>query len=440
MPPYAGVDMAGSIGTTRTGERIHTLDVLRGVAICGILLMNIYSMGGTREYPLTTFPASWNAEWVCWGLQTLFVQGAMRGLFTMLFGAGMLLMLRKADGPNASVAPIDAWARRSIGLMAFGIAQWVLFLWPGEILWNYGVSGLFLLAFRTAKPRTLIAAAALLIAGLSANIGYRTWQQVDQLQQTTAVTRPAGEAQVAALRAAGQMRDAIHPSASEIAHEVAERTHYVSLLKWSAHYWTTENIGVTGWIDVAESVGFMLIGMALFRMGVLTGNAPASTYRWMMAIGYGGGLAMRALVVTLAARTNWDMASPVIGTPLWTLSAALFQPGRLLVTIGHVGLVVTLFQSGWLGRAVTLRSLGRMTLTVYCLQSILGSMLFYGFGLVGAFGLPVLWGIAAGIWVVTALFCRWWLARFEMGPGERLIRAIAYGGFTKKAGSRVDPL
>ncbi|WP_447412972.1 hypothetical protein, partial [Clostridium perfringens] len=75
------------------------------------------------------------------------------------------------------------WTRRCLALMGFGTALWLVFLWPGEILWNYGVTGLFLLAFRTARPRVLIAAALLLIAGLSASDGYWTREQAQQLQQ-----------------------------------------------------------------------------------------------------------------------------------------------------------------------------------------------------------------------------------------------------------------
>ncbi|WP_447413079.1 DUF418 domain-containing protein, partial [Clostridium perfringens] len=85
---------------------------------------------------------------------------------------------------------------------------------------------------------------------------------------------------------------------------------------------------------------------------------------------------------------------------LWAISEGLFQPARLLVTLGHVGAIALLFRSGALGEAVTLRALGRMTLSVYCLQAILGSILFYGFGLVGAFTLAQLWLIAGGIWIV----------------------------------------
>ena len=411
--------------------RIDALDVLRGVAVCGILLMNIWGMGGVTEYPLTTFPARWNLEWVTWGLQTVFVQGAMRGLFTLLFGAGMLLMLRRADGEDGRAAPIDVWARRSLVLMAIGTLQWAVLMWPGEILWNYGVSGLFLLAFRTARPRTLLLAAALLIAGLAADTAHWTSQKVDQYHEGAATSAPATPDQRVAKEAAEAQRATVHPAPALIAERVEQRTHLPSLLRWSANYWAGENIGITGWLDVAESVAFMLVGMALFRWGVLTGAAPASTYRRMMLIGYGGGLAWRLLPVLLAARTGWDMGSPAVAAWQWTVALAMFEPARLLVTLGHAGLVLWLLQRGAFGRAETLRALGRMTLTVYCLQSLIGSALFYGLGLVGRLSLLELWGVAAAVWVATALFCRWWLARYAMGPVERVLRALAYARWTE---------
>ncbi|WP_374945022.1 DUF418 domain-containing protein [Sphingomonas sp.] len=417
--------------------RIDALDVLRGIAVCGILLMNIFGMGGLDEYPLTTFPARPNAEWITWGLQTVFVQGAMRGLFTMLFGAGMLLMLRRAEGEDGRAAPIDVWARRALVLMALGTLQWAVLLWPGEILWNYGVSGLFLLAVRTANVRTLVIAAGLLIAGLSANTAYWTHQQVDQYHDGTAAIalRDAGSPLTAERRDAATaleaQRAAIHPRPATTVERLAQRTHFVSLLRWSAAYWARENIGITGWLDIAESLAFMMIGMALFRTGVLTGAAPPSTYRRMILIGYGGGLAWRAVPVLLAARTGWDMGNPAVATWQWTLALAMFEPARLLVTLGHAGLALALLQRGAFGRADTLRALGRMALTVYCLQSAIGSALFYGLGLVGRFSLPGLWTITVAMWIATALFCRWWLARFAMGPVERVLRVLAYAQWSE---------
>jgi uncharacterized protein len=439
---FGTVQRPVSSGPTNAADRIHTLDVLRGVAICGILLMNIWTMGGVAEHPLLRFPAGWTSEWISWAVQTILVQGAMRGLFTLLFGAGMVLMLRRAEGPDGKATSLDIWARRCLALMAFGTAQWALFLWPGEILWNYGVTGLFLLAFRTARPRTLLIAAGLLIAGLSANNAYWTHEEVVQLQQGSTLLAhgtgaPLSDDEAAAVRAERQARGNIHPTAATHRAEIERRTHWGSLIRWSGRYWATENLSVTGWLDVAESLSFMLVGMALFRLGVLTGAASDATYRRLMLWGYGAGLAWRALPVVLGVRSGLDMGSPLVTPFWWTLNEASFEPARLLITLGHAGLIVTLLRAGWLGRAVTLRALGRMTLTVYCLQSILGSTLFYAAGLVGRLTLLELWLIAAGIWTITALFCRWWLARVDMGPGEQLLRAIAYG--TLPAGRRRGP-
>ena len=428
-----------------TADRIHTLDVLRGVAICGILLMNIFGMGGVTAVPVTRFPIGWTAEWITWGIQSLFVQGAMRGLFTLLFGASMLLMLRRAEGPGGSAAPLDVWTRRCLALMGFGIALWLVFLWPGEILWNYGITGLFLLAFRTARPRALIAAALLLIAGLGANDAYWTRQQAAQWQQGHEAAalvvqgRTIDADQRAALTAAEAEQARIHPSPASIRDKISERTRARSLWRWSENYWFGANLAFTGWLDIAESLAFMLIGMAMFRAGILTGAAPVRTY-WTMAIaGYGGGLALRGLHLWLLVRSGLDMGTP--GTPpiVWALIEGAFQPARLLVTLGHVGTIVLLFRSGVLGEAKTLRSLGRMTLSVYCLQALIGALLFYALGLVGLFTLPQLWLIAAGIWIVSAILCRSWLAHHAMGPAETLLRRIAYGS-ARAAAARTAPV
>lgn len=418
-------------------SRIAALDVLRGVAICGILLMTICKMGGVTGYPIDRFPPALDAQWLGWGVQTLLVDGTMRGLFTLLFGASMVLMLRRVDEPGAGSAPIDVWARRCLALMAFGVVEWLVFLWPGEILWTYGISGFGLLAFRRAPTRALVLAAGVLLVGLSLNAGYRTYGVTAQAQAgrvDIAAGRTGSEAAQAARAAALRVR----PTAEMRAQAIEQRTHWFSLLRWSERFWLDENIGGTGWLEVAESVAFMLIGIALFRLGVLTGTAPPATWRWLMIAGYGLGLPLRGLAVWLGVASGLDIASGAVDPVVWALSDALFQPGRLAVTLGHVGAIMWLLRAGWLGRADTLRALGRMALSVYALQAILGSLIFYAGGLVGRFALPGLWGIAVLIWGLTALFCRWWLARFEMGPAESALRSVSRGAWAWPARRRVE--
>jgi uncharacterized protein len=424
----------GKPAPVRLEERIDTLDLLRGVAICGILLMNIPAMGMIGESGRPAFPARWNPDWVLWSVQTVLFEGTMRGLFTMLFGAGMLLMLRRAEGIDPQVTPFDVWTRRCLALMALGVVQWAVFMWPGEILWLYGASGLFLLAFRNARPRILIGSAAALLLVLTVHDGFDGSTRATTLQASipAAAAKAAGktltEDQQGALKAAEKIRASFHPSAADVEKEMIQRTHLPALLAWSWADWREYNLELEFWIGLLESCGFMMIGMALYRTGILTSGASGATYARLMAIGYGGGLTLRLVSLWWGSRTGFDFDIARLNPIAMTLRNADYEPARLLVTLGHVGLLMTLWRAGLLGRAVTLRAFGRMALTVYSLQSILTSLLFYGFGYVGAFGFAALMGIAALIWIATAILCRLWLARFAMGPAEALLRAIAYNG------------
>ncbi len=127
---------SGAVAPIRPADRIETLDILRGVAVCGILAVNIFVMGTVAGTQGRAFPADWNADWIAWGAQRLLFEGPMRGLFTLLFGAGMLLMLKRAEGPQGLAAPVDVWARRCLVLLLFGVAHFALLMWPGEILWT----------------------------------------------------------------------------------------------------------------------------------------------------------------------------------------------------------------------------------------------------------------------------------------------------------------
>jgi len=418
-------------------DRIETLDLLRGVAICGILLMNIPYMGMVGDLGMPAFPAMWNADWIAWGIQSVLFEGTMRGLFTMLFGAGMLLMLRRAEGEAPDVSPVDVWARRCWALILLGIIQFVLFLWPGEILVNYGVTGLFLLAVRTVKPRALIAGAAAILIVMSCFYIHQRVERTQMLQASTAAAaakaanKKLTEEQEGALEAREKAIEIYHPKPADTARQIKERTHFPSILTWSLGQWNDWNMGGSEWyLLICESIAFMMIGMALFRTGILTGNGSAATYRWMMLIGYGGGFAGRLVALYWGSRTGFDLDFDKLSVSYTVFRNAMYEPTRLAITIGHVGLLATLFRSGALGRAKPLRALGRMALTVYSLQSIITSVLFYALGWVGSFGFATLMAIAVSIWVITGAFAMWWLDRFDMGPAERFLRAMSYGSLS----------
>ncbi len=367
----------------------------------------------------------------------------MRGLFTMLFGAGMLLMLRKAEGDAPQVQPFDVWARRCWALIILGIIQFTIFLWPGEILVNYGITGLFLLAARTARPRTLIIGGVAILIVMTGFFIHKRVEQTQMVQSSISAVaaKEAGKTltdeQKGAIEARDKVAGMFHPKPADVAKEIGQRTHFPSILTWSLDQWNDWNMGGSDWwLQICESLGFMMIGMALFRTGILTGGASAATYRWMMIAGYGSGFALRLFILYWGSRTAYDFDVNKLSVIYTAFRNAAYEPSRLAITLGHIGLIATLFRSGALGRAKPLRSLGRMALTVYSLQSILTSILFYGLGWVGSFGFAVLMGITASIWVITCLFSMWWLDRYEMGPAERFLRAMAYGNFRLR---RSDP-
>ncbi|QNG43536.1 DUF418 domain-containing protein [Sphingobium yanoikuyae] len=431
------------IAPTQAGRRIDTLDLLRGFAICGILLMNIPVMGGIGFSQGLPWPMLWNADWIALVLQLLFFEGTMRGLFTVLFGAAMFLMLRAPssmgtdgmglDGADPEAGRFDVWARRCLALMLLGVVQWAAFLWPGEILWNYGLCGLLLLGFRTLRPRALMVWAGVFLAGLSLMTAVTRYEQAD-LQRTSLVAQEAkaaghalSEEQNEAIKQVATMRAQIHPDAAAVKAEVAQRTSLPGVLFWSLNMWAEFNLSAKGWETVAESLGFMLLGMALLRTGILSGEAQPRLYWRLVVIGYPLGLGLRAVGLAYSARMGFNIAPELVIPLASALKGGCYEVARLAVMFGHLGLIVGLYQRGMLGRAWPVRAMGRMALSIYSLQSILTSLLFYGFGQIGHFGFAGLMGIAVAIWLVTCAFAVWWLSFSAMGPAEYVLRRLAYG-------------
>ncbi len=422
-------------GPTRTTSRIETLDVIRGIAVCGILLFNMPLMGFIKPNGEPPFPAGWDLNWGLWGLLQVTMEGSMRGLFTMLFGAGMLLMLRLAEGEQPQMAPIDVWTRRCLGLAVLGVVNFAVLLWPGEILWQYGVAGLVLLAFRKARPRHLIVTSLTCLVAMTAIDGFRGAHHARVVhdgasaQAVQAAHKPLSAEQDKAIKVVAGLHDSMHPAARAVAEERDARTHWPSVVGWSWDWWSNFDMTQVGWFFVLEDICGMLMGMALFRMGVLTGQASSRVYATLIGVGYVGGFALRGLDLWTGARVGFDPS--VLGGPGWlvTFNYAGLEVARILVTLGHVGLITLLFRRGLLGRATPLRALGRMALTTYMAQSLITSVLFYGFGLLGRFSYAGLMGLCVCIWIVTGVFCWAWLRRFEQGPVEALLRAVAYDTF-----------
>ncbi|ATQ41518.1 DUF418 domain-containing protein [Caulobacter mirabilis] len=377
------------------GERIASIDALRGFALVGILLVNIVAFGAMLDWPQPFGrPDLANPDWRIWLVQNLFIEGAMRGLFSMLFGAGMLLFLREAQGAEARAGRTGLFVKRSLWLVGFGAVNGTLLLWPGDILLVYGLAAFVILPFAKLRERTLLVVAAITLAVLS------VWAiDVFGVGKPEILTRETpGYLAEKAVRTAGYLTNLV----------------YISRLTWD---WTFD-ISTVWW--VLEAAAFMLIGMALLRLGILNGKASTRFYGWMAAVGFGVALPLNAVEVWAMWK---NLGAATAGTELTS------QIGRTAHTLGYIGL----FHLAW--RALPIRLFaplaahGRMALTGYLGQSLVCALLFGGFGLGlwGKLNWPQLWLLVLAIAAAQAAFAMLWLRVFRFGPVEWLWRSLTYG-------------
>ena len=149
---------------TSSSERINSIDIIRGVALLGILLMNITGFGLFKAYdnPLNSGGATgWNLS--VWWINSMFFEGTMRGMFSMLFGAGILLFTSRKSENNQGSEVIDLFFRRLLWMLLFGVIHCYLLLWEGEILYAYAIVGMFAFSFRHLKPKHLIITATVIL-------------------------------------------------------------------------------------------------------------------------------------------------------------------------------------------------------------------------------------------------------------------------------------
>ena len=373
-------------------SRLLSLDTLRGIALCGILLINIIAMGGpfAMDRPLSN-PAITDPDWQIWGFSVLFVTNTMRGLFSMLFGIGLLLFVGKEDGTER----LNLILRRLMLLFVFGVIDATFLLWPGDILMTYALAGAAALMLLRLRPAGLFAAATTILLFLSA------WDA-----HVAAATMPA---------------ETVY-SARMLATEQAARLggywqnfDYAVFVSWNL----TANALV--YRGMGDALSLMLIGMALFRLGWLDDGAREQPLRWMVAAGYGMGFGLRLVHLLMV----WSHQ----GGPTFA-SALIDQPGRLAMTLGHVGLFFMVWRRGvWPNLMASFAHLGRMALTLYLGQSLIAAVIFsgFGFGLWKHLSRPQLWLMALAILAIQVTFATLWFRPFRFGPVEWLWRWGTYG-------------
>jgi len=395
-------------------DRIATLDVIRGVAVMGILIMNITAFAMPEA--AYTNPAAYGGhtgiDLAVWAFNVVLIDGKMRGLFSFLFGASMLLVIDRATAKGENPARVHF--SRMVWLFLFGEAHLIL-LWWGDILNHYALIGCIAWFFRKLPAYKLVAVAIILITMevlLVSGLPFSVHDAVVAMQvphPTAAAISRYKEFQLSfGTPAAAALRDDLALHHGPYAPMLAAR------LK-DALGSTRASFLFVGF----ETLGYMLLGMACLKSGMLTGEWSRSQYRRWVAIGFGTGVPAFAALAFYVAYSGFDLLAVVIGS---IMLPTLFRP---LMIIGWACLIILLARPGALTTRIA--GAGRMAFTNYLGTTILCTTLFYGygFGLYGHLSRSQLYPVVFAIWALMLLWSKPWLEHFRYGPFEWLWRSLA---------------
>jgi uncharacterized protein len=390
---------AGPSNSIGEQHRIASLDAVRGMAVCGILLMNIVVLGhpgGAYNDP-TFFGREGPADMAAWLFNFVFSEGKMRALFTMLFGASMVLIADRAEAREPGSA-VETHLRRMFWLFIFGmIHAWLI--WYGDILVQYAVGGALGLLLWRLRSRTLwIVFLAL--------IGIELLQHWDaHLQGATRVALTA--------------RQEAEQAASEIARYRGSFAEVFAVRARMTVYFQTVLLPAY----TPEILAYIALGILFYRNGFLTGGWSNRGYRTTLAIGY---LVAAPLNLPLA----WMLVDGDFGPGLGPLAEAGGLVLRPFVALAHAAAVILLLRSGrlrWLSDR--LEAAGRMAFSNYIGTSLLATTFFYGYGfaMFGQLSRAELYWVVLAIWLVILAWSKPWLDRYRYGPLEWLWRTLARG-------------
>ncbi len=395
--------------------RILTLDILRGVAVMGILAMNIiaFAMPFAAYMNPMAYGAEGPADIASWAFSFVFIDGKMRGLFSFLFGASTLLVIERAEAEGLS--PGSVHYRRMLWLLLFGLLHFYL-IWFGDILALYALVGLVLFFFRN-QPVTALIVSGIAFVILQTLFFGLVGAQALYLSQVTSAPN-ADPAQIDRWRT---MQEGFAPLAGQpLVEKLAlfrgpwsGLVHDRLIERWHEPLTSVLFAGV-------ETLAYMLFGMAALKSGFLRGDWPTARYRKWAMVCLGIALPAYALFALALIREDFPVAL------IFALSLAATTPFRPVMVVGIAASIILLTRKG--GPLVArIAAAGRTAFTNYLGTSILMTGLFYGYGLgfYGTMSRIELWPVVLAMWVLMLLWSKPWLERFRYGPFEWLWRSLA---------------
>jgi len=388
-------------------ERIDSIDVLRGVAVLGILVMNIqdFSMiAAAYSNPSVSGYYDGRDFWI-WLASHLFFDQKFMTVFSLLFGAGVMLFTSRVEARGERSQALHF--RRMGWLILFGIVH-AYFIWSGDILYSYGMCGLWVYAFRHRSAKTLIVMGVLLMC-------------VAPLIMVAAGT--------VLPEAAPEYFESMLDSEWAPTAEVIEAEHTATAAGWweivkhrAPRVFVTQTFLLFMWI-VWRAGGLMLVGMGLYKFGVFSAQRSCRFYRMMLTLGLTLGVPLVLWGVWQNLAHRWDGHYSMFFGGEWNYAGSVF------VTLAWVGAVMLWCRSGRFSPAIRrFAAVGRMAFSNYIGQSILCVAIFHGFGAwtfmqVDRTGQLL---IVLAVWALQLIVSPLWLARFRFGPLEWLWRSLSY--------------
>ena len=395
--------MTEAAAPIRAQDRIESVDVLRGFALLGILIMNIqsFAMVEAAYFDPSQYGDLTGVNWWVWAISHAFADMKFMALFSMLFGAGIVLV---TEARQSKGLPTFAHHNsRNFWLLVFGLIQAYL-IWYGDILVTYAVAAFLLYWLRNLRAVWLFVCGVLALSVpllINLSLTFAPPEVVQEIALEFAYTPEQITAEVEAYR--GTWSEAL-----------AQRIPSTLGMHLAA---------IPGFL-IWRAGGLMLIGMGLFKIGVLAGRRSARFYTRLAIAGFAVGLPLVVLSTVNLTEAGYDPLFGQLG-----MGIAYNYIGSIALALAYTGIVMRIAQGALLASLQKrLAAVGRTAFTNYILQSMICTFIFYGFGL-GFFGAVDRWAqvlVVFAIWALQLWIAPIWLARYRFGPLEWLWRSLTY--------------
>jgi uncharacterized protein len=397
---------------TTSADRILSLDIIRGIAVMGIFSVNVVGMAMIEQayfYP-PAFGFDHVYDKVMWAINFIVVDGRFRSLFSILFGASMVLVIERAIA--AGKAGWKVHYARMVVLLLFGLVHFYI-LWWGDILANYAMVGMIAFIFWRLKVKWLLLASVVALGLMYVPAIVGGTQQIAEFARKAGPTGTAAEHKFIEEQLAG-----LKPAAETLHHEKAAHASIPAHVQDSIENQTWRPFNSVPGYGL-ETLGLMLLGMAGYKSGYLTGSWSRRRYGQIAAALVGLNMLVYGIGAYLILRADFD---PFTFFP-W--NQIYVEPMHPISALGYAALIIWLIKHDAISDRFA--AVGRAAFTNYLGSTLIGTVLFYGFGvgLYGEVSRGQAWLVVPVVWTVMLLWSKWWLDRNRYGPFEWAWRSLS---------------